>query len=213
MENRDIEQFLSKAMLKEHTDVCTTQEAAAILGISVTSVQKLVEGGEIAAWKTPGGHRRIPRESVLAYKTMAGGSLRAEKSPAPRASLLVVEDEELQRAVFATQFNKWKLPIDVTFCSTGYEALIEIGVRPPDILFLDIAMKGIDGYEVMETVLNRPSLRDVNIAIVSGVLPEELDARGGVPPGVAFFPKPVRYDELRGFVTACCMRKQRLAAA
>jgi excisionase family DNA binding protein len=199
-------------MLKDPSDVCTTQEAAAILGISVTSVQKLVEGGEIAAWKTPGGHRRIPRESVLAFKAMAG-TVRAERSPAARASLLVVEDEEMQRAVFAAQFAKWKLPLDVSFCKSGYEALIEIGVRPPDILFLDIMMKGIDGYEVMDTVLNRPSLRDVNIAIISGVLPEDLAARGGVPPGVAFFPKPVRYDELRGFVTACAMHKQRQQAA
>jgi excisionase family DNA binding protein len=199
-------------MLKEPSDVCTTQEAAAILGISVTSVQKLVEGGEIAAWKTPGGHRRIPRESVLAFKAMAGSG-RAERPPEGRASLLVVEDDEMQRAVFAAQFAKWQLTLDVSFCKSGYEALIEIGVRPPDILFLDIMMKGIDGYEVMETVLNRPTLRELSIAIISGVLPEDLEARGGVPPGVAFFPKPVRYDELRGFVTACCMHKQRQQAA
>ncbi|GAB3427134.1 excisionase family DNA-binding protein [Massilia solisilvae] len=198
-------------MLKDHTDVCTTQEAAEILGLSVTSVQKLVEGGEMPAWKTPGGHRRIPRESVLAFKA-SGTVPRHDKGAPTRSTLLVVEDEEMQRAVFATQFAKWNLPLDVTFCKNGYEALIEIGLRAPDILFLDISMRGLDGYEVMETVLNRPSLRDVNIAIVSGVLSEELAARGGVPPGVAFFPKPVRYDELRGFATACCMRKQRLYA-
>jgi excisionase family DNA binding protein len=197
---------------KEQTDVCTTQEAAGILGISVTSVQKLVEGGEIAAWKTPGGHRRIPRTSVLAFKAMAGGT-RTDKSFDARSRLLVVEDEEMQRAVYAAQFAKWQLPVDVTLCRSGYEALIEIGVHPPDILFLDIAMKGIDGYEVMETVLNRPSLSEVSIAIISGILPDDLAARGGLPAGVAFFPKPVRYDELRGFVTACCMRKQRLASA
>jgi excisionase family DNA binding protein len=198
-------------MIKDH-DVCTTQEAAEILGISVTSVQKLVEGGEIAAWKTPGGHRRIPRESVLAFKSMAAGPVRQDKPASDRSALLVVEDDDMMRAVFSAQFAKWKLPLDVTFCKNGYEALIEIGVRPPDILFLDIVMKGLDGYEVMETVLNRPSLREMNIAIVSGMAAEDLAARGGVPPGVAFFPKPVRYDELRGFVTACCMRKQRLAA-
>jgi excisionase family DNA binding protein len=200
-------------MLKEQADVCTTQEAAAILGISVTSVQKLVEGGEIAAWKTPGGHRRIPRASLLAYKSTSGAAPRTDGGTPARASLLVVEDEEMQRAVFAAQFKKWELPIDVTLCASGYEALIEIGVRPPDILFLDIAMKGIDGYEVMETVLNRPNLRDVNIAIISGMALADLEARGGVPPGVAFFPKPVRYEELRGFVTACVMRKQRVAIA
>lgn len=192
----------------EQADVCTTQEAAAILGLSVTSVQKLVEGGEIAGWKTPGGHRRIPRASVLAFKATAGTGSRTEQG-ADRTTLLVVEDDEMQCAVFAAQFAKWELPLDVKFCKSGYEALIEIGVRPPDILFLDIAMKGIDGYEVMETVLNRPELRGVSIAIVSGMAPEDLAARGGVPAGVAFFPKPVPYDALRGFATACCMRKQR----
>ncbi|HWJ95398.1 MAG TPA: helix-turn-helix domain-containing protein [Telluria sp.] len=199
-------------MFKEPIDVCTTQEAADLLGLSVTSVQKLVEGGEIAAWKTPGGHRRIPRESLLAYKASANRPARPNRIAAPRSTLLVVEDEEMQRAVFAAQFAKWDLPVDVSFCKSGYEALIEIGVQPPDILFLDIAMRGIDGYEVMDTVLHRPELRDMNIAIVSGVLPEELAARGGVPAGVAFFPKPVRYEELRGFVMACCMRKQRQMA-
>lgn len=199
-------------MIKDQIDVCTTQEAADLLGLSVTSVQKLVEGGEIAAWKTPGGHRRIPRESVLAYKACVNKPARPNRISAPRSTLLVVEDEEMQRAVFAAQFAKWDLPVDVSFCKSGYEALIEIGVRPPDILFLDIVMKGIDGYEVMETVLHRPELRGMNMAIVSGVEPAALAARGGVPPGVAFFPKPVRYDELRGFVMACCMHKQRLMA-
>ncbi len=50
-------------------EVCTTQQAAEILGISVSSVQQLVEAGVIEAWKTKGGHRRIPRQAVLDYKT------------------------------------------------------------------------------------------------------------------------------------------------
>ena len=56
-----------------HTaDVCTTQKAAEILGISVTSVQQLVEAGVIEAWKTKGGHRRIPLAAVEAYKGNPG---------------------------------------------------------------------------------------------------------------------------------------------
>ena len=52
-------------------EVCTTQKAAEILGISVTSVQQLVELGMIEAWKTQGGHRRIPLAAVVAYKGRA----------------------------------------------------------------------------------------------------------------------------------------------
>ncbi len=43
---------------------CTTREVAAALGLAVRSVQLMVDRGDLHAWKTPGGHRRISRASV-----------------------------------------------------------------------------------------------------------------------------------------------------
>ncbi|SFD55138.1 excisionase family DNA-binding protein [Massilia yuzhufengensis] len=195
--------------LKEPVDVMTTQEAASYLGVSVSSVQKLVESGVLSAWRTQGGHRRIPREALLAYK---GGLEPAGAQRAARSRLIVVEDDPMLRAVYAARIAQWELPLDLTICRSGYDGLIEIGVNAPDILLLDISMRGIDGYEIMETVLARPALRHVHIAIVTGLEREELDSRGGIPPGVAFFQKPLPLEQLRGFVTACCMHKQRAQA-
>jgi len=76
--------------------------------------------------------------------------------------------------------------------------------RQPDILLADIVMDGIDGYELINTILGDPQLRPMHIAILSGLDPEALQVRGGVPPGVVFFSKPVNYDELRGYLRACC---------
>ena len=45
-------------------DDCTTVEVARRLGLAVRSVQLMVDRGELEAWKTPGGHRRIRRQSV-----------------------------------------------------------------------------------------------------------------------------------------------------
>ena len=45
-------------------DDCTTVEVARRLGLAVRSVQLMVDRGELQAWKTPGGHRRIDRASV-----------------------------------------------------------------------------------------------------------------------------------------------------
>ena len=39
---------------------CTTSEAATILAISVGTVQLWVDSGLLVAWKTAGGHRRVP---------------------------------------------------------------------------------------------------------------------------------------------------------
>lgn len=194
------------------TEVCTTQEAAQILGISVTSVQQLVESGVMEAWKTKGGHRRIPLAAVEAYKASPNAPQVSQERPAPskQTSILVVEDNKLQREIYAKKIASWNLPATTTFCENGYQALVEIATNKPDIVLADIVMDGIDGYEVISTILGYPSLSDINIAILSSLAPEELDARGGIPEGVVFFRKPVNYDELSGYLRACCAQKARM---
>lgn len=190
-------------------EVCTTQRAAEILGISVSSVQQLVEAGVMEAWKTKGGHRRIPLQAVLAYKATPALPGAAARSAGGLASIMVIEDNPMQRAVYERQFAQWQLPATVSFCENGYQALLEIARRQPDILLADIVMEGIDGYEVVKTILDDPQLASMQIAIVSGLSLPEIEARGGVPPGVLFFGKPVNYDELRGYLRACCAQKSR----
>ncbi|HJV03611.1 MAG TPA: response regulator [Burkholderiaceae bacterium] len=204
-------------------EVCTTQQAAEILGISVSSVQQLVEAGVIEAWKTKGGHRRIPRHAVLAYKSAPAlaGAARAGTTMAAmpgvarplgadgRVSIMVIEDNPMQRALYERQIGGWDLPVRLTFCENGYQALLQIARGQPDVLLADIVMDGIDGYEVIKTILDDPKLASMRIAILSGLTEQQLEERGGVPPGVVFFAKPVNYDELRGYLRACIAQRQR----
>jgi excisionase family DNA binding protein len=191
-------------------EVCTTQRAAELLGISVSTVQQLVEAGVIEAWKTKGGHRRIPLTAVLAYKAQPT----AAPAPQPRlqhdeAAILVVEDNPMQRQLYERQLAMWGLPAKVTFCENGYQALLEIARRQPDILLTDIMMDGMDGYELVKSIQADPQLPPMHIAIVSALTPDALEQRGGVPRGVVFFSKPVNYDELRGYLRACCAQRER----
>jgi excisionase family DNA binding protein len=188
-------------------EVCTTQVAAQMLGVSVSLVQQLVETGVLDAWKTQGGHRRIPIKAVLDYKHKLAGSM--GRDAGGRATILVIEDNAIQRALYQRQFAAWDLPADFIFCENGYQALLQIARRPPDILLADIVMEGIDGFEVVRTVMTDPELADVSIAILSGLPADELAARGGVPEGVVFFPKPINYDELRGYLRASVAQRAR----
>lgn len=186
-------------------EVCTTQKAAQLLGISVTSVQQLVESGAIEAWKTKGGHRRIPVDVVRAYKASMGGLREPGVNAVARnATIVVIEDNEIQRGIYQNQISSWGLPANFIFCENGYRALLEIASSKPDVVLTDIMMEGIDGYEVIKTILNYPAFSNINIAIISMLTPEDLEARGGIPKGVVFFEKPVNYDELRGYLRACC---------
>lgn len=196
-------------------DICTTRDAAKILGVSVTQVQQLVEQGVIEAWKTSGGHRRIPIASVYAYKARharPGDSVAEHAQTDKRLKVLIVEDSEMQQAIYQGQFDAWKLDVDVSICPNGYQALLDMSSKKPDVLLVDIVMEGMDGYELVKTVLGNNAFADMQIAIISQVSLEELERRGGLPEGVAFFPKPVVFDELRGYVRAHCNRKARAAA-
>ena len=52
-----------------------TSTAAKMLNISIGTVQNMVKQGELPAYLTPGGHRRIPYESILAYSNMCQAML------------------------------------------------------------------------------------------------------------------------------------------
>lgn len=43
---------------------CTTRKAAALLGVSLRTVQSWVDKGTLDAWKTVGGHRRVTIASI-----------------------------------------------------------------------------------------------------------------------------------------------------
>lgn len=187
----------------------TTQEAARLLGISVTSVQQLVERGILVAWKTQGGHRRIPREAVDALKAERSDLLEEKGSLSSTLSALIVEDNALQRKVYEKQISSWDIPLEISFCENGYQALLEIAQRKYDILLLDIVMEGIDGYEIVKTVLAKQELRHIDIAILTTLGKDALEARGGLPDEVLYFQKPIVFEELRGFLRGCAARKAR----
>jgi excisionase family DNA binding protein len=67
----------------KHADIVTTRQAADMLGVAVSTVQKWVELGKLASWKTPGGHRRIPLAAIHAV-LQSNGTGTAVQAPALR---------------------------------------------------------------------------------------------------------------------------------
>ena len=61
----------------------STLEAAKLLGMAVRSVQLMVDRGELQAWKTPGGHRRISGASLDAVLRARGRAPLAPEGMAP----------------------------------------------------------------------------------------------------------------------------------
>ncbi|MDB5892060.1 MAG: hypothetical protein JWP47_2891 [Polaromonas sp.] len=184
-------------------DYCGTSYAAKLLGLSVATVQSLVEKGEIEAWKTLGGHRRIALHSINAYLAKnSPRQTRADIDPRGRLRVLLVEDDDATRELYRCELESWNLPIDCTWMPSALEALMDIASMRPDLLITDLSMPGVDGLEMLKVLKRNQQLADMQIMVISGLPPEAIEARGGLPPHAHHLTKPVNFDWLQGYVTA-----------
>ena len=67
---------------------------------------------------------------------------------------IVVDDEELARQMLREFLSKHSEIEIVAECANGFEAVKAIAEMKPDLLFLDIQMPKLDGFEVLELVGN-----------------------------------------------------------
>ncbi|MBP6421868.1 MAG: response regulator [Propionivibrio sp.] len=187
---------------------CTTREAAQMLGVSLRTVQLWVESGVLSAWKTDGGHRRLPMSAVneLVQKRMG-----KNQSGAPAAGLfniLVLEDDEDMVRLYQMTMSAWQIPIHVTFVSSVYEALIVIGRGEPDLLITDLKMPGVDGFEIINLLRNDEVLHNLDIVVVTALNQAEIEERGSLPADITVFTKPVSFDQLQGYIKACLTHRK-----
>lgn len=187
---------------------CTTREAAQMLGVSLRTVQLWVESGVLKAWKTDGGHRRLPLSAVneLVRQRMNRGQAPA---PAPgKFNILVLEDDEDMVKLYQMTMENWQLPIQVTFVPSVYEALIVIGRGQPDLLITDLRMPGVDGFEIIRLLRNDEAIRDLDIVVVTALNRAEIEEKGSLPPDITVFTKPVSFDQLMGYIKACLAHRK-----
>ena len=180
-------------------DSCTTREAARALGICVRTTQLWVESGRLRAWKTPGGHRRILRESVdeilRERENELGVSIHG-------FDVLVVEDERVQRQLLQSMLSRISPGITVRTAYNGVEGLIKIGEKQPQLLITDLMMPGLDGFHMLNTLIASPLVRPLQIVVITGLSAQEIAEHGGLPDGVLTFHKPLDIKALIAMVSA-----------
>lgn len=181
---------------------CGTTYAARLLGLSVGTIQTLVENNELQAWKTRGGHRRIALPSLWQYQRRQNMPLASTTEGHQRLKVMAVDDDPMAREMLRNFADHSELPLDCTLMTSGLDALIDIASIQPDVLIADLNMPGVDGFELLRTLRSNSQFSKMSCLAVSALTQEEIHARGGLPEGVIFMPKPVSLQWLNGFFAA-----------
>lgn len=194
----------SNIYIKENSTLpenyCGTSYAAKFLGLSVGTIQALVEKNELIAWRTEGGHRRILMQSIFDFQKKHEIAIKNYNTPIDsRLRILLVEDDDVTREIVRSICESAAIPIDCTTMSSGMEALIDITSIQPHVLITDLNMPGIDGFELLRILRLNPQFENMTIIALSALTSDEIQARGGLPEGSIHIPKPPKADWFNGF--------------
>jgi PAS domain S-box-containing protein len=111
--------------------------------------------------------------------------------------ILIVEDEaitamDIQKALENSGFEV------VSIASMGNEAIQKAGELKPDLVLMDITLKGrMDGVVVAEKIM---SLFDIPVIYLTAFSDEETFKRAKLTKPYGFITKPINYNELRGSI-------------
>ncbi|MFM2407701.1 MAG: hypothetical protein RL358_443 [Pseudomonadota bacterium] len=188
-------------------EVCSTRDAAALLGVSLRTVQLWVESGVLDAWKTPGGHRRVSMKSIQEVVTSRQFDHGHQPPPDNAIAVLIVEDDRMLRRLYELVMQKWHIKINIITVEDGFEALVEIGKKKPDIIITDINMQGMDGITLLRKLRENPRYDDVEIIVVTGLDAAKLDEMGGVPEGISVFIKPAPFALIQSCIQNLANKK------
>jgi len=73
-------------------------------------------------------------------------------------STIIIDDEALARDIVKRYSADFQMLNIVAECGDGFEALRQIQTHKPDLLFLDIQMPKLDGFELLEVLDYNPAI-------------------------------------------------------
>jgi excisionase family DNA binding protein len=171
--------------------IYTTHEVSRLLHVNPRSVINWIEQSLLQSYRTPGGHRRIRHDDLMAF-------LRKHQIPTPASlvagkfSILIVDDDQEIIDLLKAYLER-QAPYEISTAADGIKALIEVGRVKPDLLILDIMIPGVDGVEVCRRIKADSSSKTTIIAISGTTERESQVLEAGAD---AFMLKPIDMDTL-----------------
>ncbi|MFT4608689.1 MAG: twitching motility two-component system response regulator PilG [Gammaproteobacteria bacterium] len=120
--------------------------------------------------------------------------------PFLNVKVMVIDDSKTIRRSAETLLKK--VGCDVVTAVDGYEALAKITVYKPDIIFVDIMMPRLDGYQTCALIKNNPFFKSTPVIMLSSKDSIFDRARGCIVGAEKYLAKPFSKDDLTSAISA-----------
>ena len=174
----------------------STSEVAAYCHVTADTIRKWAEAGRIRVFKTPGGHRRIRREDLILFLRENGIPLHTDFKEAS-LKILVIDAEKSALSVIQRFLERTSLSFVVQVASDCFEAGRQMAMFQPDVVFLDLRIREIDGVDLCRRIKAEPEYSSTRIIAMAPADDGEVVARALQLGASAGLPKPFSPDDLR----------------
>lgn len=149
----------------------STKQIAELCNVSIWTAIRWIDAGELPAYRTPGGRRRVAVDDLRAF-------LERFRMPIPRElsrqRVLIVDDDPL---VLKAAQRQLRHRYDVVVAATGYDGLVLAGSTGPDVIVLDLFMPEVDGFEVCASIRRSMTVANVTVIALTGRFTDEVKRR------------------------------------
>lgn len=111
---------------------------------------------------------------------------------------MVIDDSKTIRRTAETLLKKEGC--EVITANDGFEALSKIADHNPDIIFVDIMMPRLDGYQTCSLIKHNKTFKDTPVIMLSSKDGLFDKARGRIVGSEQYLTKPFTRDELLGAI-------------
>ena len=127
--------------------------------------------------------------------------------------VLIVDDDDDSLAYLSNIVGEAGYAVDTL--SDGSQTVARMQAEPPDMVFLDIQMPHMNGFQVLKAIREAESLAEIPIVFLSAISsvtgegydPDKIQAQYGVRPD-AFMPKTIEPKAVREQLAAFVASKE-----
>lgn len=200
---------MSSAEKLSRKKVFTTFEVAEICDVTPVTIQNWIDKGWLRAYRTPGGHRRVRKEALLAFlESRDMPHPFPEKGGVPR--VLIVNGDLGLADSLKEALSLEEPDYDIAVAHDGFRAGVLYAAAHPDVVILDLNHSSVNGYEVCRQIKQGEAGGETVVLALGGVDGDE--RKRILEVGAAHcLPKPVDAVGLRNLVKEVILNRWRSA--
>ena len=191
---RNLSAAMQSAVDVIRLDSGLSKDSSEMLTILDRQLDRLVQMATDFSVRSTGRISPAPLSNSTTTTETSFGPIRSVVPEIRKHEILVVDDSRI--VAYTLQVMLQKLGQNVRTASDGFSAIASMVEKFPDIVISDVAMNGINGHELAESIRSMPKGQNVRLIAMTGSENNEVRKKSLESGFDEHFVKPVAYHDL-----------------